>query len=66
VPDVLGLTRDEAVARLRDSDFDVDIIEEAESGKGRARKNSGRVWKQSPASGSQAEEGSTVTIWVNP
>ena len=66
VPDVLGLTWDEAEARLEDSGFKVKAIEEAESGKGRARKNSDRVWKQSPASGSQAERGSTVTIWVNP
>lgn len=66
VPDVLGLHRDEAFARLRDAGFEVDTIEEAESGKGRARKNRGRVWKQSPAGGSQAEDGSTVTIWVNP
>jgi penicillin-binding protein 1A len=66
VPDVLGLTRDEAEARLEDSGFEVEMIEEAESSKKKARENRGRVWKQSPASGSEAERGSTVTIWVNP
>jgi len=66
VPDVLGLTRDEAVERLRQSGFKAEVITEAESRKSRARRNAGRVWKQNPAGGSEAERGSTVTIWVNP
>jgi penicillin-binding protein 1A len=66
VPDVLGLTMEDARDRLRASGFEVDIVYEKESGKGRARRNEGRVWKQSPGGGSEAERGSTVTIWVNP
>ncbi len=26
----------------------------------------GKAWQQSPVSGTQADEGTTVTVWVNP
>ncbi|MEA2433415.1 MAG: penicillin-binding protein, partial [Actinomycetota bacterium] len=66
VPSVLGMTSSEASATLREDGFTVVTIREAESNKGQAKKNSGRVWKQSPSSGAEVRRGSTVTIWVNP
>ncbi|MGH2730984.1 MAG: transglycosylase domain-containing protein, partial [Actinomycetota bacterium] len=66
VPDVLGLTRPDAEKALKDAGFEVAIVEEAESDPKDAHKRRGRVWKQSPGGGTEAEEGSTVTIWVNP
>jgi len=66
VPDVLGLTQEDAESRLRQSGFKVEVIYEAESNRRNARRNSGKVWKQNPAGGSEAERKSTVTIWVNP
>lgn len=64
VPDVLGYTRSQAEAAIRNAGFEVEVITESEGGNG--RKNRNRVWKQSPSGGSTAQEGSTVTIWVNP
>ncbi|MDQ4065235.1 MAG: PASTA domain-containing protein, partial [Actinomycetota bacterium] len=66
VPDVLGRREQLARDELRAAGFDVDVIYEEESGRGRARRNRGRVWKQEPAGGTEAERGDTVTIWVNP
>ena len=66
VPDVLGYTRGAAEAAIRNAGLEPSVIVESESGRGRARKNKGRVWKQSPGGGSSARRGSTVTIWVNP
>ncbi|MFP5297634.1 MAG: transglycosylase domain-containing protein [Actinomycetota bacterium] len=66
VPDVLGLTEDEARERLLDAGFDVEVIRQRESNPNDARRNKGKVWKQNPSGGDTAEEGSTVTIWVNP
>jgi penicillin-binding protein 1A len=66
VPTVLGLTRTQAEANLRNAGFSPRTVTESESSPGQARKNSGRVWKQDPASGSQVPHGSTVTIYVNP
>jgi membrane peptidoglycan carboxypeptidase len=65
VPDVLGQTEGSAEAELHGAGFDVRLIYQRESGGG-ARRNSGLVWKQSPASGTSSSAGSTVTIWVNP
>jgi penicillin-binding protein 1A len=66
VPDVLGLPESDARERLEGSGFHVEIIHEAESSKGHAKNHRGEVWKQSPGGGTEAERGSTVTIWVNP
>lgn len=66
VPDVRGLTASEAQNRLHDAGFEVDTIYERESNKGKAKGRRDRVWQQSPSGGTQAREGSTVTIWVNP
>ena len=66
VPNVLGLTQDEAVRRLNQAGFEVSTIYEKESNKQQAKKRKGRVWKQSPSGGETQERGSKVTIWVNP
>lgn len=66
VPGVLGYSRNHAESTLRNAGFEVVVHIQPEGGRGRGRKNRNRVWKQSPAGGSEAEEGSTVTIWVNP
>jgi penicillin-binding protein 1A len=66
VPSVLGYTADEATEILDSEGFVVDVVTEPETNKGQAKKNSGKVWKQSPGSGTEVEDGSTVTIWVNP
>ena len=66
VPNVVGYTEAAAEAKLQNAGFDVEVVREAESDRGEARRNRGRVWKQFPSSGSRAEKGSTVTIWVNP
>ena len=66
VPNVLGYNRSAAEAALRNAGFAVRVVTEAESSPGQAKKRKNRVWKQSPAGGSEAERGSVVTIWVNP
>ncbi|MDQ3957770.1 MAG: transglycosylase domain-containing protein [Actinomycetota bacterium] len=66
VPNVLGMRRSDAESELRAAGFEVQVIVEKESSPGQAKKNRGRVWKQAPGGGSEAEKGSTVTIWVNP
>ncbi|MFP5352752.1 MAG: transglycosylase domain-containing protein [Actinomycetota bacterium] len=66
VPDVLGMPEGAAESRLHSDGFDVRVVYQRESDPAAARRNRGRVWKQSPASGSQAASGSLVTIWVNP
>jgi penicillin-binding protein 1A len=66
VPDVLGQPEGSAESELHSGGYDVRVVYRRESSPGQARKNSGLVWKQSPASGTRAEPGSTVTIWVNP
>ncbi|MDQ4145059.1 MAG: transglycosylase domain-containing protein [Actinomycetota bacterium] len=63
VPDVLGLTRGAAESRLTSAGFRVRSIA-ARPGRS-TRSTRGRVWKQSPAAGSEAEPGATVTIWID-
>jgi len=64
VPGVLGLTRIEAEAEFAVYGIAVQVIEEAESIAADAARRAGRVWKQSPAGGIEAD--GTVTVWVNP
>jgi len=66
VPDVLGQPEGSAEAELHGAGFDVRLVYQRESDKDSAKRNKGRVWKQSPSSGSTAQRGSIVTIWVNP
>ena len=60
VPDVVGLQRGEAERIIRDAGFEPDVIEDPNSTEPR-----GRVIRQSPAGGSDAPEGSPVTIVVS-
>ena len=66
VPSVVGDKAGQAVAALKSRGFSVKVVTQAEADKGQAKKNKGRVWKQSPASGATVKDGATVTIWVNP
>ncbi|MDQ3953921.1 MAG: transglycosylase domain-containing protein [Actinomycetota bacterium] len=66
VPSLLGVPSESAQDALVARGYMPDVIEQAESSKGQAKKNSGLVWKQDPSSGTEAEPGTTVTIWVNP
>lgn len=66
VPEVLGRGRDEAESAIERAGFEVETVVARESDRKQADRNEGLVWKQSPAGGSEATEGSTVTIWVNP
>jgi membrane peptidoglycan carboxypeptidase len=60
VPNVLGLSEDKARDALDDAGFNVNVKEECTEDD----KKDGRVLAQDPSGGSNAEEGSTVTIWV--
>jgi beta-lactam-binding protein with PASTA domain len=59
VPDVTGLSRDSAEARLRDEGLDV-AVQEQES-----EETEGNVIAQSPGAGAQVARGETVTITVS-
>jgi eukaryotic-like serine/threonine-protein kinase len=59
VPDVSGLPRDSAEARLRDEGFGV-VVQEAESDE-----PEGDVIAQDPAGGARVDSGATVTITVS-
>ena len=64
VPRVLGLTREEAAAELSVFGIPVQFFEEPESDPADATRRAGRVWKQSPGAGADAD--ATVSVWVNP
>jgi len=66
VPGVLGLREKEAQEKINNAGFDVNTIYKKESDDEQAEQRKGRVWKQSPSSGTCAEKGSQVDIWVNP
>jgi penicillin-binding protein 1A len=63
VPSVVGMSAGEAQSMLQSNGFNVDVITKRSRGR---RGGSGVVWRQSPSGGSEAVQGSTVTIWVNP
>ena len=65
VPSGLGAYADEAAATMRAAGFDVNVVPQPEPPPGSATR-AGRVWKQSPVAGSSADQGTTVTMWVNP
>ena len=65
VPNVLGLLADQAAATIRAAGFIANIVVAAEPPPGTVD-SAGKAWKQSPISGSRADQGSTVTVWVNP
>jgi eukaryotic-like serine/threonine-protein kinase len=59
VPDVTGATLEQAVSRLQDEGFKVDIE------RGNDEAPVGTVYEQDPSAGDEAEEGSTVRISVS-
>ena len=60
VPDVVGLQREEAEARIREAGFEPDVVESTAT-----TEPKGTVIRQSPQGGQEADEGSTVTIVVS-
>jgi len=68
VPDVIGMTQGAANAALRGAGFDVSVSldQECDPEDPACDYRQGVVWAQSPSGGEQAEDGSTVTIVVNP
>ena len=59
VPDVTGVSRDSAEARLRDDGFAVSVVEQESD------EPDGDVISQDPAAGTELSRGSTVTITVS-
>ena len=59
VPDVVGLTEDEAVGRLEDRGLEADVREEP------SKREEGEVFRQDPKAGERVEEGDAVTIFVS-
>ena len=68
VPDVVGKTQASAEAALRQAGFAARVISDAECDPAdpTCDYRQGVVWAQSPAAGSTANEGTIVTIRVNP
>ncbi|HEX9696917.1 MAG TPA: PBP1A family penicillin-binding protein [Actinomycetota bacterium] len=72
VPNVLGLTRSTALARLQDAGFDVDYVFAANGTTSPSGCSDGsvggadRVWAQSRCAGEQVPRGSRIVIYVNP
>jgi penicillin-binding protein 1A len=65
VPNVLGGYPDEAAATLRKAGFGAVIQVRAEPPPGNPAR-AGRVWMQSPIAGTFVDQGTTVTLGVNP
>jgi penicillin-binding protein 1A len=65
VPSLLGLLADEAAAAAERIGLGIGVRIEAEPPPG-STSRAGRTWKQSPAAGTRVDEGSTITLWVNP
>ncbi|MDQ3953074.1 MAG: Stk1 family PASTA domain-containing Ser/Thr kinase [Actinomycetota bacterium] len=59
VPKVVGLDEEDATETLEGRGFDVDVDERP------SNRKEGRVFRQDPEPGEDAEEGSTVTIYVS-
>ena len=67
VPNVTGLTRDDALARLQQAGFGAAALISSQcKGSPHCTAPSGVVWKESPAAGTLVPPGATVTVWVNP
>lgn len=60
IPDVVGMTQEEAERTLREAGYVPDVVESANT-----TEPKGTVIQQSPPAGQQAQEGSTVTIVVS-
>jgi serine/threonine-protein kinase len=68
VPNVIGMQRGAAEAAIGQAGFDpsVSFSEECDPDDPSCDYQPGAVWSQSPDGGAQREQGSTVTIFVNP
>ena len=66
VPSVLDLTGAEARQRIEGAGLVAGIVTQAEPKSPGAGNRKGRVWKQSPTSGTDSTQGATVTVYVNP
>jgi penicillin-binding protein 1A len=67
VPDVTGLTEDQAIATLQAAGFEVAVVVDGcDLGTAGCHPKEGRVWRQDPFPGDETLEGVTVTVWVNP
>jgi len=68
VPNVVGMQRGAAEAAIRQAGFvaSVSDAEECDPDDPACDYRPGVVWSQSPDAGAQQEQGSTVTIFVNP
>ena len=65
VPDFLALTAAEAEQRAREASVSLDVVEEADPA-GPAGAGPGRIWKQSLPAGTDARQGASVRVSVNP
>ncbi len=65
VPNVLGQIADQAAATIRAAGFEANVVVEVQPAPVPPDSN-GNAWQQSPVSGTRADEGTTVTVWVNP
>lgn len=63
VPDVVGMTEQEAVSTLEAAGFEANVIEDQCSD---CEFEAGVVWRQAPEAGTKRPETSTITIKVNP
>jgi penicillin-binding protein 1A len=66
VPSVLGLSSADARDALHSAGFDVHVIVQNEPPAPDSGQRSGLAWKQSPAAGAAAVQGTTVTVWIDP
>jgi penicillin-binding protein 1A len=64
-PDLLGLLGDEALYAGAANGVRVEFVTELEPPPNDAAR-AGRIWKQSPGAGIRVDEGSTITVWINP
>jgi serine/threonine-protein kinase len=59
VPNVVGFSEEDAVERLRNRGFEVDVEERP------SNRREGRVFRQDPEAGEEADDGATITIFVS-
>jgi penicillin-binding protein 1A len=66
VPDVVGMAQRDAVDKLQAAGFGVAVIQKPQCTGDGCSPPHAVVWREDPAGGTKAEQGSTVTIWANP
>jgi membrane peptidoglycan carboxypeptidase len=68
VPDVVGLSQGDAVGLLQAAGFGVAVVQESKcaSATGTCHRSPGLVWKERPDSQSEVQEGTAITIYVEP